>query len=117
MLVDFLGASFTKELANVCLETNASQCAQLLRRVKDANEYFNVDSVANKQKRDESNTRPQLMCDYPLNLSILIRGGKETNRDSPSSGERNGIGPSRRVAIFAGRRPVPCKGGSIILRI
>jgi hypothetical protein len=45
-------------------------------------------------------TRPQLMCDYPLNLSILIRGGKETKWDSLSSGERNGISPARRVACF-----------------
>lgn len=41
--------------------------------------------------------RPQLMCDYPLNLSILIRGGKETKWDSLSSGERNGNSPARRV--------------------
>ena len=34
------------------------------------------------------------MCDYPLNLSILIRGGKETNRDSLSSGERKGMSPA-----------------------
>ncbi len=26
----------------------------------------------------------------PLNLSISISGGKETNKDSPSSGERSG---------------------------
>ena len=44
--------------------------------------------------------RPQLMCDYPLNLSILIRGGKETKRDSLSSGERNGTSPARRVACL-----------------
>ena len=25
--------------------------------------------------------------DYPLNLSILIRGGKETNKDSLSKGD------------------------------
>lgn len=41
--------------------------------------------------------RPQLMCDYPLNLSILIRGGKETKWDSPSSGERKGKSSARRV--------------------
>ena len=33
---------------------------------------------------------PQLRRDYPLNLSISISGGKETNRDSPSNGERSG---------------------------
>lgn len=57
------------------------------------------------------------MCDYPLNLSILIRGGKETNRDSLSSGERNGIGPSRRIIGLNVYRSVPCTGGSIILHI
>lgn len=31
--------------------------------------------------------RPQIRQDYPLNLSILISGGKETNKDSPSNGE------------------------------
>ena len=30
---------------------------------------------------------PQIKQDYPLNLSILISGGKETNKDSPSNGE------------------------------
>jgi len=44
--------------------------------------------------------RPQLMCDYPLNLSILIRGGKETKWDSLSSGERNGKSSARRVMDF-----------------
>jgi hypothetical protein len=61
--------------------------------------------------------RPQLMCDYPLNLSILIRGGKETKWDSLSSGERNGISSARRVMDFTVHWPIPCKGGSIILRI
>ena len=37
--------------------------------------------------------RPELRQDYPLNLSISISGGKETNKDSPSSGERNGKSP------------------------
>ena len=40
------------------------------------------------------------MCDYPLNLSILIRGGKETKWDSLSSGERNGKSSARRVVGF-----------------
>ena len=30
---------------------------------------------------------PQIRRDYPLNLSISISGGEETNQDSPSSGE------------------------------
>ena len=31
--------------------------------------------------------RPEIRRDYPLNLSILISGGKETNKDSLSNGE------------------------------
>ncbi len=27
------------------------------------------------------------MQDYPLNLNILLSGGKETNKDGPSNGE------------------------------
>jgi hypothetical protein len=34
--------------------------------------------------------RPQIRRDYPLNLSILISGGKETNKDTLSNGERKG---------------------------
>ena len=30
---------------------------------------------------------PDIRQDYPLNLSILLSGGKETNKDSPSNGE------------------------------
>lgn len=56
------------------------------------------------------------MCDYPLNLSILIRGGKETNKDSPSSCERNGKSSARRGDTLPGVRPVPCTGGFVICR-
>lgn len=31
--------------------------------------------------------QPELRRDYPLNLSISVSGGKETNKDSPSNGE------------------------------
>ena len=31
--------------------------------------------------------RPEIRRDYPLNLSILVSGGKETNEDSLSNGE------------------------------
>ena len=53
-----------------------------------------------REKEYISFERPQLMCDYPLNLSILIRGGKETKWDSLSSGERNGMSSARRVVGF-----------------
>ena len=38
--------------------------------------------------------RPQIRRDDPLNLSISVSGGKETNQDSPSSGERRGKSPA-----------------------
>ena len=31
--------------------------------------------------------RSEMRLGYPLNLSILIRGGEETNKDSLSNGE------------------------------
>ena len=40
------------------------------------------------QKGDPSlHFRPQISQGYPPNLSILLSGGKETNKDSPSNGE------------------------------
>jgi hypothetical protein len=33
---------------------------------------------------------PEIKQDYPLNLSISVSGGKETNKDCLSSGERSG---------------------------
>ena len=34
--------------------------------------------------------RPLISQEYPLNLSISLSGGKETNQDSPSNGEWSG---------------------------
>ena len=34
-----------------------------------------------------SRYQPQIRRDYPLNLSILLGGGKETNKDILSNGE------------------------------
>ena len=42
--------------------------------------------------------------DYPPNLSISLSGGKEINRDLPSSGERTGASPAlNRGSAHAGR--------------
>ena len=38
--------------------------------------------------------RPRIRRDYPLNLSISVSGGKETNQDSLSNGERSGNSPA-----------------------
>lgn len=42
----------------------------------------------------EKFSRPQVRRDYPLSLSISISGGKETNKDSLSNGERTGNSPA-----------------------
>ena len=47
--------------------------------------------------------RPQIRRDDPLNLSILLSGGKETNKDSLSSGERRGKSPAPNPRPTGGR--------------
>lgn len=47
--------------------------------------------------------RPQIRRDDPLNLSILLSGGKETNQDSLSSGERRGRSPAPNPRPAGGR--------------
>ena len=44
---------------------------------------------------------PQIKQDYPLNLSILISGGKETNKDSPSNGEWSGMSSNLKSLLLA----------------
>lgn len=46
--------------------------------------------------------RPRIGQDYPPNLSILLSGGKETNGDSLSSGERSGKSSSLESAAPRG---------------
>ena len=53
--------------------------------------------------------RSQIRQDYPLNLSISVSGGKETNKDSRSNGEWTGnssnlkSGPLARIRIVVWR--------------
>jgi hypothetical protein len=54
----------------------------------------------------ELRIRSQMKRDYPLNLSILIRGGKENNNDSPSNGEWSGKSSNWKSATQAGCRIV-----------
>ena len=57
--------------AAMCIHQRWGRCGKLVRQHDDL-------------------YRPQIRRDYPLNLSISISGGKETNQDSPSNGERTG---------------------------
>lgn len=51
-----------------------------------------------------SSIRLEASGDYPLNLSISLSGGKEINRDLPSSGERTGVSPTlNRGSTHVGR--------------
>ena len=43
---------------------------------------------------------PQIRRGDPLNLSISISGGEETNQDSPSNGERSGNSSSRQSLVL-----------------
>ena len=55
--------------------------------------------------------RPRIGREYPPNLSISLSGGKETNEDSPSNGERSGKSPR------PNRRGVsPCNRGAASLQ-
>lgn len=54
--------------------------------------YQQVASTHNRvhqqtNNRDTFNYRPHIRQEYPLNLSILLSGGKESNSDFPSNGE------------------------------
>ena len=51
--------------------------------------WFGVQLGARKWLQFDLNftLRPEIRRDYPLNLSILLSGGKETNKDSLSIGE------------------------------
>ncbi|KAL0744969.1 hypothetical protein Bca101_100914 [Brassica carinata] len=49
----------------------------------------------------KSSTRPQVRRDHPLSLSISISGGKETNKDSLSNGEREE--PSLKIGRLGAR--------------
>ena len=54
-----------------------------------------------------SSSESQIRRDHPLNLSISISGGKETNKDSPSNGERSGNSSSLKSLAGAARELWP----------
>ena len=49
---------------------------------------------------------PRLRQGYPLNLSISLSGGRETNQDSPSNGEWSGNSSSLKPVFHWGHRIV-----------
>ena len=72
------GAGFT-----FCCATNPSPSgarALTMTRLRDFPSKSGRDTLSHQ-------SRPQIGRDHPLNLSISLSGGKETNQDSLSSGE------------------------------
>lgn len=59
--------------------------------------------LGRKTQETSVRLRPQIRRDNPLNLSILLSGGKETNQDSLSSGERRGKSPAPNPRPTGGR--------------
>ena len=67
-----------------------------------ARPVFFVEVATLARNRCVPKYEPQIRRDHPLNLSILISGGKETNKDSPSNGERSGNSSSlKSLASYA----------------
>ena len=62
--------------------------------------------ASEKPKANPTEHRPQVGREDPLDLSISLSGGKETNQDSPSSGERSGKSPAPNPRAPAGAREV-----------
>ena len=82
------GLNVIEQAANSCKiskEFVVRQLVMLRKNICSSEQFF-------------SKIRPQSRRDYPLNLSILISGGKETNKDSLSNGERKGKSPALNLA-------------------
>ena len=74
-------------------KTRLSGCAEWIRAHILQTKVRRIDGrafIEVKPKTDSPFHWSQIRQEYPLNLSILISGGKETNKDSPSNGEWSG---------------------------
>ena len=61
-------------------------------------------------------SEPRIGRDHPLNLSISISGGRETNQDSHSNGDRSGKSSSLK-SPDAGRRRIVAWRGQPLSRV
>jgi len=88
-----------------------TSCPLKGRAVRTSPTYTNMGCAGSGGQKRSNRTRkladehnhhwPQIRQDYPLNLSILISGGKETNKDSLSNGEWSGISSNLKSAWLA----------------
>ena len=94
--------TYTSLSLSVCLSLSCRVSADVVTRVPHAlgRCYFCSTTISTVLHR----IRLEASGDYPPNLSISLSGGKEINRDLPSSGERTGASPAlNRGPAHAGR--------------
>ena len=65
--------------------------------------YKSLKMIFHLWKSQYYQDRPQIKWEYPLNLSILISGGKETNKDSLSNGEWSGKSSNLKSSTWESR--------------
>lgn len=97
-----LSGARTRLFLSLCLSLSCRVSADVVTRVPHAlgRYYFCSTTISTVLHR----IRLEASGDYPPNLSISLSGGKEINRDLPSSGERTGASPAlNRGPAHAGR--------------
>ena len=77
--------------------------SQLVFVLTENNQQKQFHSIPGSSQEEEkiSEFWPQIREDYPVNLRILISGGKETNKDSASNSEWSGNSPSLKSPLLA----------------
>lgn len=100
---------FTDLLAQVQLRSckRVSKIVSQLRTYKQVNQNISVCNLLRylhltKQFSKILFCRPHIRQEYPLNLSILLSGGKESKCDFPSNGEWTGISLALRLSGMVG---------------
>ena len=96
------------------LSAGAPLSAALPVRVHGCREHETAQPHCRLCRVGETCTRlgPQIRRGDPLNLSISISGGKETNQDSPSNGERSGNSSSRQSLVSIASELWPAEAGA-----
>ena len=68
--------------------------------------------VSSRRRVCDDRAGPQIRRGDPPNLSISISGGKATNQDSPSNGERSGNSSSRQSLVSIASELWPAEAGA-----
>ena len=95
-----LSLSLLSERVSVCVsEKSLSKCSSQIvdKRRNEICVHNNCRVNAFSHFLSHTLSPPRLRRGYPLNLSISVSGGKETNRDSLSRGDRKGKSPAHNL--------------------